>query len=224
MTVTIKYHEEFKNETISSYTYWWANDFGDIALESSERGYGIYSAGPNPPTVGVKFAIQSSSPQSKAAIVIESKGVHAAAVKEAHGVKLSEVSPIIPGENESLQFGANLIPIPDINLEDPQFHHLQLQQVQLKFSGLDISDDIDISILETLYAMYRDNSYPSDMDLGVYGLLRGNNASILKILESQGVDINTPLKDLALASQFDVIVDMPVIDTVADSSELLLAA
>ncbi|MFA3762924.1 heme acquisition protein HasA [Yersinia sp. 2466 StPb PI] len=224
MTVTIKYHEEFKNETISSYTYWWATDFGDIAQKSGDGGYSIYSAGPNSPTVGIKLAIQNSSPQSKAAIVMESKGVHAAMVMEAHGVKLSEVSPIIPGENESLQFGANLIPIPDINLEDPQFHQLQLQQVQLKFSGLDISNDIDISFLEILYAMLRDNSYPSDMDLGVYGLLRGNNASILKILESQGVDVNTPLKDLALASQFDVIVDIPVIDTVADSSELLLAA
>lgn len=61
MTVIIKYHEEFKNETISSYTYWWANDFGDIAQESSEEGYGIYSAGPNPPTVGLKVAIQNRS-------------------------------------------------------------------------------------------------------------------------------------------------------------------
>lgn len=226
MTVIIKYHEDFKNETISSYTYWWANDFGDIAdiaQESRDAGYGIYSAGPNPPTVGLKIAIQNNSPQSKAAIVMESKGVHAAMVMEANGVDLSEISPIIPGDKESLQFGTHLIPIPDINLEDPQFHQLQLQQVQLEFSGLDISDDMDISFLEAHYAMLIDNNYPNDMNLGVYGLLRGDNSAILKILTSKGIDVNTPLKDLAVASQFDVIIEAPVIDTVADSSELLLA-
>lgn len=225
MTVIIKYHEEFKNETISSYTYWWANDFGDIAdiaQESRDAGYGIYSAGPNPPTVGLKIAIQNNSPQSKAAIVMESKGVHAAMVMEANGVNLSEISPIIPGDKESLQFGAHLIPIPDINLEDPQFHQLQLQQVQLEFSGLDISDDMDIP-LEAHYAMLIDNNYPSDMNLGVYGLLRGIILPYWKSSHQKGIDVNTPLKDLAVASQFDVIIEAPVIDTVADSSELLLA-
>ena len=82
---------------------------------------------------------------------------------------------------------------------------------------------MDISFLEAHYAMLIDNNYPSDMNLGVYGLLRGDNSAILKILTSKGIDVNTPLKDLAVASQFDVIIEAPVIDTVADSSELLLA-
>ncbi|HHL2501904.1 TPA: heme acquisition protein HasA [Yersinia enterocolitica] len=214
MTITIKYHEKIKNETIYSYTYWWAYDFGDIALEPSQNEYHLYSAGPNPSTVGVKYAIQSTSPQSKAAIVMESKGMHAAMV-------LKE-SPLIPGESEGLQFGEYLIPIPDTDLKDPQFHQLQLQQVQLEFSGFAISDDIDISMFEVIYAIAINNSYPSDMDRGVYGLLRGKNAPIVEILKSQGVDVNTPFKDLAIASQFNI----PVIDTLGtnDSNEILLAA
>lgn len=218
MTITIKYHEQIKNETIYSYTYWWAYDFGDIALESSENEYHLYSAGPNPPTVGVKYAIQSSTSQSKVAIVMESKGMHAAMV-------LKE-SPLIPGESENLQFGEYLIPIPDADLKDPQFHQLQLQQVQLEFSGLAISDDIDISMFEVVFAMLIDNSYPSDINLGVYGLLRGNNAPILEILKSQGVDVNTPFKDLAIASQFEILADRPLIETVGttDVGDILLAA
>ncbi|MGH1596613.1 heme acquisition protein HasA [Yersinia proxima] len=226
MTITIKYQEEFKYETISSYTYWWANDFGDVVSESSENEYHLYSAGSNPPTVGVKYAIQSTSPQSKAAIVMESKGMHTAMVLKANGIKESIQSTLIPGENEGLQFGNCLIPIPDTDLNSPQYHQLQLQQVQLEFSGLAISDDIDISMVEIIFAIAVDNSYPSDMNRGVYGLLRGNNAHILEILQSQGVDVNTPLKDLAIASQFDVVTNIPVIDTVGttDESGLLLVA
>ena len=33
MTITIKYQEQFKNETISSYSHWWTNEFGDTASE-----------------------------------------------------------------------------------------------------------------------------------------------------------------------------------------------
>ncbi|HDM8435833.1 heme acquisition protein HasA [Yersinia enterocolitica] len=221
MTITIKYHEQIKNETIYSYTYWWAYDFGDIALESSENEYHLYSAGPNPPTVGVKYAIQSSTSQSKVAIVMESKGMQAAMI-----LTESPESTLIPGERESLQFGVHLIPIPDTDLKDPQFHQLQLQQVQLEFSGLAISDDIDISMFEVVFAMLINNSYPSDIDLGVYGLLRGNNTPILEILKSQGVDVNTPFKDLAIASQFEIPADTVLIETVGttDGGNILLAA
>ncbi|WP_174850071.1 heme acquisition protein HasA [Yersinia artesiana] len=227
MKITIKYQEEFKNETISSYTHWWANDFGDIALEPSKNEYHLYSAGLNPPTVGVKYAIQSTSSQSKAAIVMESKGMHAATVLQAaNGAKISAEPTLIPGESEGLQFGNYLISISDTDLAGYQCNQLKLQQVQLEFSGLDISDDIDVSMFEVIFAIAVDNSYPSDMNRGVYGLLRGNNAHILEILQSQGVDVNTPLKDLAIASQFDVITNIPVIDTVGttDESGLLLVA
>ncbi|HDL6964157.1 TPA: hypothetical protein PXM28_003527 [Yersinia enterocolitica] len=226
MTITIKYHEQIKNETISSYTHWWAYDFGDIALEPSESEYYLYSSGPNPPTVGVKYAIQSTSPQSKAAIVMESKGIHAAMILEANGIKKSTESILIPGESEGLQFGNYLIPIPDTDLDDYQYHQLQLQQVQLEFSGLAISDDIDISMFEVVFAIAINNSYPSNMNLGVYGLLRGNNSPILEILKSQGVDVNTPLKDLAIASQFEITTDTPIIETVGttDGDDILLVA
>ncbi|HDL7360728.1 TPA: hypothetical protein PXN21_004107 [Yersinia enterocolitica] len=226
MTITIKYHEQIKNETIYSYTYWWAYDFGDIALEPSENEYHLYSAEPNPSTVGVKYAIQSTSPQSKAAIVMESKGMHAAMVFEANGVNISTEPTLIPGESEGLQFGNYLIPIPDTDLDDNQCHQYQLQQVQLEFSGLAISDDIDISMFEVIFAIAINNSYPSDMNRGVYGLLRGNNAPIVEILKSQGVDVNTPFKDLAIASQFEIPADMALIETVGttDGGNILLAA
>ena len=222
MTITIKYQEQFKNETISSYTHWWTNEFGDIASESSKNEYHLHSAGPNPPTVGVTYAIESISPQSKTAIVMESKGVYAAMVLENNGIKKSTESILIPGESESLQFGNYLIPIQNADLGDYQCHQFQLQQVELEFSGLTISDDIDISIFEVVFAIAINNSYPSDMNYGVYGLLRGSNAPILEILKSQGVDVNTPLKDLAIASQFDI----PVIDTVGTtiSDDILLVA
>ncbi|ENR8418377.1 hypothetical protein ACEW9H_004039 [Yersinia enterocolitica] len=226
MTITIKYQEEFKNETISSYTHWWAYDFDDIALESSENEYHLYSAGPNPPTVGVKYAIQSTSPQSKTAIVMESKGMHAAMVFETNGVKISTEPTLIPGESEGLQFGNYLIPIPNADLDDYQCNQLQLQQVQLEFRGLAISDDIDISIFEVIFSMLINDVYPSNNVLGVYGLLRGNNAPILEILKSQGVDVNTPLKDLAIASQFEITTDTPIIEIVGttDGGDILLAA
>ncbi|EKN3339927.1 heme acquisition protein HasA [Yersinia enterocolitica] len=226
MTITIKYHEQIKNETIYSYTYWWAYDFGDIALESSENEYHLYSAGPNPPTVGVKYAIQSSTSQSKVAIVMESKGMHAAMVFETNGVKISTEPTLIPGESEGLQFGNYLIPIPNADLDDYQCNQLQLQQVQLEFRGLAISDDIDISIFEVIFSMLINDVYPSNNVLGVYGLLRGNNAPILEILKSQGVDVNTPFKDLAIASQFEITTDTPIIEIVGttDGGDILLAA
>lgn len=226
MTIAIRYHEQFKNETISSYTYWWAYDFGDMALDFDESQHGykyaLYSADSNPPTVGVKYAFQSTSPQSKAAIVMESKGMHTAMIMEVHGVRTPSTSPLIPGKSEILQFGEYLAPIPYSDLDAPQSHQLRLKQVQLEFRGLNISDDIDISMIEVIQDMLKNNSYPSNIDLGVYGLLRGNNTYILEIFQSQGIDVNTPLKDLAIASQFD----MPVIDTVGTtiSDDILLVA
>lgn len=222
MTITIKYQEQFKNETISSYTHWWTNEFGDIASESSKNEYHLHSAGPNPPTVGVTYAIESISPQSKTAIVMESKGIYAAEVLKTNRVKELTEPTLIPGESESLQFGNYLILRPDTDLNSSQCYHPQLQQVQLELSGLQISDDIDVSMFEVVFAIAINNSYPSDMNYGVYGLLRGSNAPILEILKSQGVDVNTPLKDLTIASQFDI----PVIDTVGTtvSEDMLLVA
>ncbi|EPE7840097.1 heme acquisition protein HasA [Yersinia enterocolitica] len=152
--------------------------------------------------------------------------MHAAMVFEANGVKISTEPTLIPGESEGLQFGNYLIPIPDTDLDDYQCHQLQLQQVQLEFRGLAISDDIDISIFEVIFSMLINDVYPSNNVLGVYGLLRGNNAPILEILKSQGVDVNTPFKDLAIASQFEITTDTPIIEIVGttDGGDILLAA
>ncbi|QHB30859.1 hypothetical protein F0T03_00625 [Yersinia canariae] len=226
MAIEINYQADIRHQTISSYTKQWATDFGDIATELSDSKFHLYSAGPNPPTVGVKYAIQSNSPQSKAAIVMESKGMHAAMVFEVNEIKKSTGTTLIEGKNENLQFGKYLIPIPDADLEDPQFHQLQLKQTQLKLSGINISDDIDTSIFEIVFAMLTDNINRNDIDLGVYNLLRGNIDPMMKTLEAQGIDVNTPLKDIVIARQFDVSSEMPVIDTVGvtEANEILLIA
>lgn len=152
--------------------------------------------------------------------------MHAAMVFEVNEIKKSTATTLIEGKNESLQFGKYLIPIPDADLEDPQFHQLQLKQTQLKLSGVNISDDIDTSIFEIVFAMLTDNINRNDIDLGVYNLLRGNIDPMMKTLEAQGIDVNTPLKDIVIARQFDFSSEMAVIDTVGvtEANEILLIA
>ncbi|HFF5025367.1 TPA: heme acquisition protein HasA, partial [Yersinia enterocolitica] len=55
-----------------------------------------------------------------------------------------------------------------------------------------------------------------------FNLKKDNADILLEILKNQGVDVNTPLKDMASANQFNI----PVIDTLGtnDSNEILLAA
>ncbi|WP_145521911.1 heme acquisition protein HasA [Yersinia aldovae] len=227
MIVTIKYQEKFKDETISSYAQQWATDFGDIVQQSCECQYDIYSAGPNYPNAGVKLAIQKNShsqiQSSKAAIVMESKGIKSAEIMKSKGIDVFEDSPLIPG-NEGLEFGDSLIAISDVGIADPESHQLQLQNVQLKFSGIDISNDIDVSSIEIFYAMLMDDNHQGSPNLSIYNLLRGNALPLLEVLKSQGVDVNTPLKDMVIASQFDVIADAPIIDILGSTvgNEILL--
>ncbi|ELZ3992505.1 hemophore [Yersinia enterocolitica] len=120
-----------------------------------------------------------------------------------------------------LEFGESLIP----NSENTG---KQLQHLQLKLDGLNIENDFYPSLCSISQAFDAGpaNPYQGAIDHGTYNLLRGNATPMLEILKSQGIDVDSPLKDIAIASQFEVVVDIPIIDTVgaADSSEILLAA
>ncbi|HDL8500778.1 TPA: hemophore, partial [Yersinia enterocolitica] len=120
-----------------------------------------------------------------------------------------------------LEFGESLIP----NSENTG---KQLQHLQLKLDGLNIENDFYPSLCSISQAFDAGpaNPYQGGIDHGTYNLLRGNATPMLEILKSQGIDVDSPLKDIAIASQFEVVVDIPIIDTVgaADSSEILLAA
>ncbi|EKN6339565.1 heme acquisition protein HasA, partial [Yersinia enterocolitica] len=53
---------------------------------------------------------------------------------------------------------------------------------------------------------------------------------LLEILQAKGIDINTPLKDMAIASQLEnaaeIMSDSPIIDVIGtyDGAEILMAA
>jgi heme acquisition protein HasA len=94
--------------------------------------------------------------------------------------------------------------------------------VELSISGLDVWSDVSRSTTHLL----QDQDTQDVQDLGIYNLLKGNANPLLNILQSQGISVDTPLKDMAIASQFDVIADAPIIDIVGenDGSDILLVA
>ncbi|CFV21300.1 Hemophore [Yersinia enterocolitica] len=66
-----------------------------------------------------------------------------------------------------------------------------------------------------------DKNYQGGANLGIYNLLRGNAEPILMKLEAQGIDVNTPLKDMDIASE--IMADIFEIETVGVPQELLAA-
>ncbi|MFL4558136.1 heme acquisition protein HasA [Yersinia kristensenii] len=225
MAVEIRYQPEIKNETISSYLHQWATKFDDMVMIKPDIEYSIISSSkPSPPAAGKKIAAASSHlyDQNKAALVAE----FVATINfDKEDLLNQHLTPDISG---SLEFGESLHTISDF--QNMKFEQLQLQQVQLEFSGLDIADDITNSTYTLSYVLSEDNSYQGSTHLGIYNLLRNNAEPILLKLQAQGIDVNTPLKDIAIASQFDaasdVVTDTFVIETVGISqgSEVLLAA
>ncbi len=202
MTVTIKYQSQFSNDTLTSYTKQWATDHGDIKdtqAEGYSKDFGQFAGGSM--FNGTQYSIGSSHSGASTAMIIEGDLIYTFAQHTLHG------------KVDSLELGKNL----SINANGIG---KQLDQLQLKMSDLDITGEFDPS--KTMV-----ENHQGDMHKSIYGLMRGNADPLLEVLTAKGIDVNTPLKDMAIASQFEAMVsDMPMIDTVGayESSDMLLAA
>ncbi|EOI7481584.1 TPA: heme acquisition protein HasA [Yersinia enterocolitica] len=211
MTITIKYQSQLAEHSISSYIYQWTTAYGDlIQTPTSFKTYGTLSNRIDANNNEIVQAEFQSFYESNAAMIIG-------------GDRLYQGGDALIMEKQIrvLEFGESLIP----NSENTG---KQLQHLQLKLDGLNIENDFYPSLCSISQAFDAGpaNSYQGGIDHGTYNLLRGNATPMLEILKSQGIDVDSPLKDIAIASQFEVVVDIPIIDTVgaADSSEILLAA
>ncbi|CNF10542.1 heme acquisition protein HasA [Yersinia kristensenii] len=212
MTVTIKYHSQFADHTISSYTQQWATAYGDLVQASNiEELYNFFS-GTNASNNKIVLAGFKSPHESEAVII---------------GGTLMGDDGKMASENyiQSLEFGKSLIS----NTDNTAKH---LEQVQFRVDGLNIEGDFYYSVCSLSRAMRAEtgNPYQDGVDQGTYNLLRGNADPMLELLKAKGIDINTPLKDMAIASQFDtsseMMADAPMIDTVGayDGGDILMAA
>ncbi|WP_145493343.1 heme acquisition protein HasA [Yersinia aleksiciae] len=116
------------------------------------------------------------------------------------------------GKIENLALGKGLSPNPD-------GIGTHLEELQLKLHGLNINSEFDSS--KTIV-----DNRQGEVHKVIDGLIRGNADPLLEILQAQGIDINTPLKDMSIASQLDAVIDVSVIDTVGSTNEgeILLAA
>ncbi|EOF8250649.1 heme acquisition protein HasA [Yersinia enterocolitica] len=196
---------------MSSYIYQWTTAYGDlIQTPTSFKTYGTLSNRIDANNNEIVQAEFQSFYESNAAMIIG-------------GDRLYQGGDALIMEKQIrvLEFGESLIP----NSENTG---KQLQHLQLKLDGLNIENDFYPSLCSISQAFDAGpaNPYQGGIDHGTYNLLRGNATPMLEILKSQGIDVDSPLKDIAIASQFEVVVDIPIIDTVgaADSSEILLAA
>lgn len=227
MAVEIRYQAGIENESISSYTHKWTANFGNMiqsmSNDSSDDYFfqaGVYNAEGS----GDVYAFVKKSEQPESVNVAMVTGY-----KTKIEVGSDFDQHLIPGISGSLAFGDKIIPTPEAELDNSPGGdkiYFQLQNTQLSFNGLDNTDDIEYSFYMFFHSQIHPHC-PSGKSLGVYSLLRGDAEPILAKLKAQGVDVDTPLKDMAIANQFYVApVDSPVIDTVGvtEGSEALLAA
>ncbi|CQH55011.1 TPA: hemophore [Yersinia enterocolitica] len=211
MTITIKYQSQLAEHSISSYIYQWTTAYGDlIQTPTSFKTYGTLSNRIDANNNEIVQAEFQSFYESNAAMIIG-------------GGRLEQenITLMMKKNIQILEFGELLIPNTDNAGK-------QIQQLQLKLDGLNIEDDFYPSLCSISQALDAEpgKPYQGGIDHGTYNLLRGKAAPMLEILKTQGIDVDSPLKDIAIASQFDVVGDIPIIDAVgaADSSAILLAA
>ncbi|HEN3652009.1 TPA: heme acquisition hemophore HasA, partial [Yersinia enterocolitica] len=192
-----------KDYTISSYTQQWAAKNGDITDAPSKgfaKQYGDFAGGQG--FNGTQYAVPSSH-QTDAAMIVTG---------DLHYSFMPQHT--FYGKMESLELGETLN-------NNPNGIGKYLNEVQLKLCNLDITGDYDP-------AKTMAENHQGEMHKATYGLMRGNAEPLLEILQAKGIDVNIPLKDMAIASQFEeaMVSDMPMIDTVGvvESSDMLLAA
>ena len=197
MTITIKYDSELADYSISTYAKVWADKHGDI-MEAArgDRKYGDFEGGTG--FSGTKYSLPSSHGESTGLIV---EGDVTYSFMPQH---------TFYGKIDSLELGEELTSNPNGKY---------LSEVQLKLSGLDISGEFDDN-------KSKEENQQGGMHKSVFGLMRGNAEPMLEILKAKGIDVDAKLKDIDIASQFDVMCDAPEIATVgiADDSDALLIA
>ncbi|CNH87353.1 Hemophore HasA [Yersinia aldovae ATCC 35236] len=198
MTVSIKYNSQYADDTLTSYTQQWAARNGDIR-EAQDKGfvkqYGDFFGGLG--FNGTQYAVISSHQTGTAMVV----------TGDLHYSFMFDHT--FYGKITSLQLGESLSDNPEGGK--------QLDQVEVEFVGLDITGEYNS-------AQTKEQNHQGDMHKTTYGLMCGNPTPFLEILQAKGIEVNTPLKDMAIASQFEVMAsDAPMIDIVgiAESSYML---
>ncbi|MDN0094101.1 heme acquisition protein HasA [Yersinia rohdei] len=198
MSVTIKYNSEVANASVSSYLNEWAEGFGDIN-QAATKIRGDFAGGGwfN----GTQYSVKSSYDTDVAMIT---EGTLTYSFMPQH---------TFFGQMDSIQFGKDLIPNPS-GTDDKI-----LNTLQLSFNDVDISGTFDPT---KEVEVNRDG----DLHKSVHGLMRANPEPFLELLKAKGIDVDIPLKDMAIASQYDIMADAPIIDTVGayDGAEILMAA
>ncbi|CNL51614.1 hemophore [Yersinia aldovae ATCC 35236] len=206
MTVTIEFHENIKDETIASYSQKWLDSF----IQPTETGRHFVNTYYNDAVRG----------QYK-----QYSNVNSASTGDNTGIILSgEINFLLChmthyGKIESLEFGAGGVTQHEGN---ENVLTKQLVEPQLKINELNIVAEYD-------YLKSTTENQQNIIHQFISSLKNKNGTTdeiLLEALAAQGIDINIPLKDMAIASQFDAIADVPVIDTVGatDGSDSLLAA
>ncbi|HDU2654063.1 TPA: hemophore [Yersinia enterocolitica] len=198
MTVTIRYSENIKDETIYSYTHKWVADFNIPTEEGSNFG-GFHGLKDSITRQFEQFSVTNTS-GDKATIILSGE------------ISFNLCHRAIYGKVESLELGKEGL-IQNVNSHIIIEKHLV--EPQLIFNDLNIIGEYDD------FKITAENRKNDIHQIG-FNLKKDNADILLEILETQGVDVSTPLKDMASASQFN----MPVIDTLGtnDNNEILLAA
>ncbi|MGE4802822.1 heme acquisition protein HasA [Yersinia hibernica] len=205
MTVTIKYkyRSDFADSTISSVTKYWATEHGDITTAETKE-YGFFAGGDY--FGGTQYALPSSH------------NIYTGMIIEGNLNYSFTPQHTLSGRIDSLVLGRELV-------ENTTGLGRKLKDPFLEFSGLDITGKFDP--LKT-----QAENHQGETHKAAYGFMRGNADPFLDILKAKGIDVDTPLKDMAIASQFDnnneMVSDapMPVIDVIGsyDEAEVLMAA
>ncbi len=198
MTVTIRYSENIKDETIYSYTHKWIADFNIPTEEGSNFG-GFHGLKDSITRQFEQFSVTNTS-GDKATIILSGE------------ISFNLCHRAIYGKVESLELGKEGL-IQNVNSHIIIEKHLV--EPQLIFNYLNIIGEYDD------FKITAENRKNDIHQIG-FNLKKDNADILLEILKTQGVDVSTPLKDMASASQFN----MPVIDTLGtnDNNEILLAA
>ncbi|EKN5145086.1 hemophore [Yersinia enterocolitica] len=198
MTVTIRYSENIKDETIYSYTHKWIADFNIPTEEGSNFG-GFHGLKDSITRQFEQFSVTNTS-GDKATIILSGE------------ISFNLCHRAIYGKVESLELGKEGL---TQNEGDNAIIEKHLVEPQLILNNLSIIGEYDD------FKITAENRKNDIHQIG-FNLKKDNADILLEILKNQGVDVNTPLKDMASANQFNI----PVIDTLGtnDSNEILLAA